>query len=98
MHSQLRSLLLMGVLVLCASTVAVHGQGGLGSITGTVLDQTRGSLAGASIKVVETSTGSTRTATSNEAGLFNVPSLPPGTYKVTVSRQDFRSREVDSLT
>jgi hypothetical protein len=79
----------------CAAGAAA--QSGLGSITGTAIDQTGGRLPGADIKVVEKATGATRAAVSNEAGLFNVPALPPGTYTVTVSLTSFKTKQFDNL-
>ena len=66
------------VLLSLSLAASAAAQGGLGSITGTAIDQTGASLPGADIKVVEKATGATRAAVSNEAGLFNVPALPPG--------------------
>jgi len=68
-----RALLLLGVLISASTAFA---QSGLGSITGTLLDTTGGRLPGAEVKVVETSTGATRTTISNEAGLFNLAWYP----------------------
>jgi hypothetical protein len=76
----------------------VFAQSGLGSISGTILDQTGGSLPGADIKIVEKSTRLTRNAISNDVGLFNAPSLPAGTYTVTVSLENFKTKEFDTLT
>ena len=83
------------VSLMCAANAAA--QGGLGSITGTAVDQTGGRLPGADIKVVEKATGAIRNAVSNEAGLFNVPALPPGTYTVTVSLSSFKTKQFDNL-
>ena len=96
MQRYLCAFLVAGVLLSCA--VGAAAQGGLGSITGTAIDQTGGSLPGADVKVVETATGATRLAVSNEAGLFNVPALPPGSYTVTVSLSNFKSKQFDKLT
>ena len=98
MHRQLRLLIALTVWIVGLVAVRLIAQGGLGSITGTVLDQTGGILPGASIQIVETSTGSARTGVSNEAGLFNVPSLPAGTYDVTLSLQNFKTRKFEKLT
>ena len=93
----------MVLMVLAAFTTFTNAtssfaQSGLGSITGTLLDETGGALAGAEVRVVENSTSAARTTTSNEVGLFNVPSLPPGTYTITLSRADFKTRQVEHVT
>jgi hypothetical protein len=95
MPRQWCALLLVGVLM---SAPAAFAQSGLGSITGTLIDTTGGRLPGADIKVVEASTGATRTTTSNEAGLFNLPSVPPGTYTITISLNSFKTKQLDNIT
>ena len=44
------------------------------------------------------STGATRGTDSNEAGLITLPAVPPGTYTVTITRQDFKTRQIDNVT
>jgi hypothetical protein len=73
-------------------------QSGLGSITGTIVDQTSGRLAGAVVRLVEVSTGAVRTATSNEVGLFSLAAVPPGIYTITISRDDFKARRFADIT
>src|SRR5436305_12418896 len=67
------------------------GQGG-GSvaITGTVTDPSGAVLAGAHIKVTQKNTSATRTNTTDSSGQFNVPSLPPATYTVSVEAPGFK--------
>ena len=93
---------LVAVLVVVGVSMGVTrpaaAQSGLGSITGTVLDQTGGSLAGATVLVLETSTGGTRTVASNTAGLFTLPNVTPGTYTITVSFPSFSTLKLDNVT
>ena len=96
MQRYLCAFVLAVVWLSCAASAAA--QGGLGSIIGTAIDQTGASLPGADIRVVEKATGATRAAVSNEAGLFNVPALPPGTYTVTLSLSNFKTKQFESLT
>src|SRR5258708_39678142 len=64
--------------------------GATGAITGTVLDQRGGAIAGATIVVTNVATGQKeREVASTSAGAFNVPSLPPGTYSVEVTATGF---------
>src|SRR3982074_3438222 len=64
--------------------------GATGAITGTVLDQKGGAIAGATVVVTNVATGQKeREAVSTGAGTFNVPSLPPGTYSVEVTATGF---------
>jgi hypothetical protein len=82
--------------LLCAT--GAFAQSGLGSITATILDATGGRLPGVDIRIVENSTGATRTTTSNEVGLVNLPSVPPGTYTVTITLDSFKGQQLDNIT
>ena len=70
----------------------------LGAIQGTVTDQTKGVLPGVTVTVTNLDTGIIRTATSNDAGVYRVPSLDPGRYKVTAELQGFRTTAQSDLT
>src|SRR5207237_7399921 len=63
-----------------------------GDITGTVTDATGAIVAGATVTIKNTATNAQRTATSNEAGAYNIPSLPPGPYTVRVEMKGFTSQ------
>jgi Carboxypeptidase regulatory-like domain len=61
-----------------------------GIIRGTVTDQSGASVPGATVTVTNTSTGVTRTATTNQDGGFDLENLlAPGTYDVTVDATGF---------
>ncbi len=82
----------LGVLSIALLTPAgLRAQAGAtGAITGTVLDQKGGAIAGATIVVTNVATGQKeREVVSTGAGTFNVPSLPPGTYSVEVAAAGF---------
>ena len=68
-----------------------RGQGGNGSMSGTVTDSTGGAIAGARVSVTNTGTGHTRETQTGQDGIYVVPLLPPGTYTVTVSQAGFSS-------
>ena len=82
-------LLLCGVL--CAP--AVRAQSTNGTITGTVRDSSGLALVGASVKLVQTTTGAERLGTSNELGAFTFPSVVAGEFNVFISAPGFRSAE-----
>jgi hypothetical protein len=65
----------------------------LGSVAGTVLDQSGGVLPGATITLTNAGTAQVMTAVSGEAGAFLFPQVPVGTYKVTVSLEGFKAAE-----
>lgn len=59
-----------------------------GTITGTVLDQTRKPIASAAVEATSESAGATRTTVSDAEGRFSL-SVPAGTYLVRVSSPGF---------
>ncbi len=75
---------------LFAFTGFAFAQGGNTTITGTVTDPQGAVVSGARITVTQLNTSVTRTDTSNGAGQFNVPSLPPATYSVSVEAAGFK--------
>jgi len=60
-----------------------------GTIVGTVTDPTGAVLGGAHVIALETTTGRTRTATTNDQGYYVINSLPPSEYQVKVDVAGF---------
>jgi hypothetical protein len=71
---------------------------GTGSVAGTVTDPSGAIVVGAQVTLTDASTNAQRTATSNEAGRYLFPNLPPGTYSMTTTREGFRVAKISSLT
>ncbi len=63
----------------------------LGSIQGEVTDAAGAKVAGAMVTVEETSTHFKTSVVANATGTFDVPSLNPGTYLVTLTAAGFKS-------
>src|ERR1700719_3961844 len=80
----------LGVLLLCTSAFA---QGNAGRILGTVSDQSGGTVAGATVTVIDTARGVSRTLTSDDAGEYNAPNLTPGSYTVRAEAKGFKKLE-----
>ncbi|MGB0033936.1 MAG: TonB-dependent receptor [Candidatus Acidiferrales bacterium] len=79
------------LVVLTLGVTSSHAQTFRGTILGTVTDSTGASVVGAKITVRNVDTGIERTTQTNEAGEYNVPELPVGTYKVTIESQGFQA-------
>ena len=62
-----------------------------GQITGVVTDATGAVVVGATVTVTNPETSLTRTATTNDAGNYTVPSLLPGIYNVKTEKQGFQA-------
>jgi hypothetical protein len=76
------------VVLLCASTAMAQATA---QISGTVKDSSGAVLPGASVTVTQTETGFKREAVSETDGLFILPSLPIGPYRLEVALQGFRT-------
>src|SRR6202140_3025941 len=82
------------VFLLC---LPAFSQGNPGRILGTVTDQSGGVVAGATVSVIDTERGVTRTLTSDDAGEYNAPNLTPGNYLVRVEAKGFKKLERQSI-
>src|SRR5947209_4577222 len=82
------------VLVLIVSSLFVatptFAQRSTGSIRGTVRDAMQSVLPGATVTVLNEETGLSGTVVTNAAGVYSVPVLPVGLYKVTAELQGFK--------
>ena len=81
--------LLLGGLTLLAGADRALAQGQTGVVTGTVTDGD-GVIPGATVTAIDADTSVTRTAISNEQGVFRLLSLPPGRYTVRVEIEGFK--------
>jgi hypothetical protein len=81
---------LFAVLLLC---LPAFSQGSFGRILGTVTDQSGGVVAGATVTVIDTERGVTRTLTTDDAGAYNAPNLTPGNYTVRAEAKGFKRIE-----
>jgi hypothetical protein len=86
-----RVILVVGVLCcLFWVTPALHAQGNTGTISGTVTDSSKALVAGATVTLTDTASGSVRPTTTNDKGFYVFPYVNPGTYTVTISKEGFR--------
>src|SRR5260221_4019020 len=73
------------------SVSAAFGQAITGTLLGTVLDSSGGSVAGAEVTATNMDTGVSRTTTTGAEGYYSIPNLPPGRYSVTVKFAGFKT-------
>jgi hypothetical protein len=77
--------------VLCVVLAqTAYSQSTSGSIGGVVQDPSKALIPGVTVTVTNTQTGVPATRLTNESGVYNVPGLIPGTYKVTADLPGFR--------
>ena len=65
----------------------------LGAITGSVIDTSGATVPGAKITAHNVATNLEQTATSGADGLYQIPDLPIGTYKLTIALDGFQTEE-----
>ena len=86
--------LALAVLLFSPILPRLLAQSDLGSIRGTVQDQTGAAITGATIQITNTDTATTRTAVSDAQGGFSVLSLVRGAYKAQVAAKGFEQETV----
>src|ERR1700733_14633441 len=62
---------------------------GVSQISGTVQDSSGSAIVGAVVRVTQTETGFTRSAESGIDGVYRLPELPIGPYKLEATQQAF---------
>ena len=75
------------VLLRLAAAQATH------KLSGTVVDTSGAVIAGATVQI-RSANGSVETRQSDTNGYFNISGLPPGSYRLVVSKPDFETREI----
>ena len=96
MSSKLPSLLRMLILVVM-SAFLMHAQAVDATLTGIVTDPTGAAVAGAKIKVINTGTNIAHEATSDSSGVYTVPALNPGEYRIEVEQPGFKRQVLSGI-
>jgi len=73
-------------------------QGTTGTISGTVIDPSGGTVAGATVTVRELNTNAIHTAATSPIGTYTIPQLPPGVYGVKIAQAGFKTMERNGVT
>ena len=71
----------------------LFSQGSSGRIVGNVIDANGGSVAGATVTVLDVDRGTSRVLTTDEAGAYSAPNQLPGNYKVRAEFKGFKTIE-----
>jgi len=75
-----------------------QSQANNGQIEGVVTDANGSAIANSTITVRNIETGTERTVTSDESGVYRIPLLPLGSYRVTVESANFKRLVREGIT
>src|SRR5215831_12678632 len=87
----------MRLTMLLAAGALLTAQTTSTEILGIVTDPTGAAVPGAKVTIVRTSTGESRSATTNHTGEYSFPLIEIGDYRVRVEMQGFKSQTVTGL-
>jgi len=90
--------LLLAAVFLCHPTGVFAQMAGTGVVIGTVTDPSGASISGATVTLTDTATNATRTGTTNDAGRYNFPNVPPGKYNMAITKTGFRPIKISDQT
>jgi hypothetical protein len=97
MRLMLRLKSLMVVLCVLALVPVLLAQSGRGTITGTVTDNTGGVIPGAEITATNIETGVETKTVTTDVGLYRIPYIQPGRYRVAASMSGFKTTVQDNV-
>jgi len=85
-------------LLLAAVALQLPAQSSYGRVTGRVVDQQGAAVPNADIRVKQSNTNFQSATKSNQEGLFDIPSLLPGEYVVTLEAAGFKKYTRSGMT
>ncbi len=85
-------------LLLIAVTSSVFAQTSSGKVIGTVTDQQDAVLTGVKVTAINLATNVQQTTTSSDAGVYSLPALEPGNYRLTAEMAGFNKLNREPIT
>lgn len=70
---------------------------GLTQVSGTVTDPSGAAVVGATVEATNLDTNVKRSTTTDASGIYSLPQIQPGNYRLTVSATGFSTATVDSI-
>src|SRR5436305_8825634 len=90
---RLTRLTIAGLLILCAN----YGQSTRGVLVGSVTDPSGARVASATVTVTDEARNTATRATTNKDGQYTATNLEPGTYRISVEAQGFKTTSVQGV-
>jgi len=87
---------LVSWLITLPASIAQHSSEG--SVSIVVVDASGSVVQGADLQLVDVATGSTQTSQTQEGGTHTFVNLPVGTYRLSISKQGFKSQVFDAVS
>src|SRR5260370_3644887 len=87
----------IATLLILTSSALVFGQAVNANLLGTVTDQTKASIAGATVTITDVKSGTSKTAQTNERGNYDFGAIKAGIYEVTASQTGFKQAKVENV-
>src|SRR3954453_14428461 len=84
---------LVGIACLTLLGTNLVAQSIYGTLTGIVSDPSQAVVAGATLKLRDQQSGSSRETVTNSDGFYTFVSVPPGAYELTVSQPGFETHK-----
>src|ERR1700758_2340336 len=84
-------------LVFGLAAVPANAQSSIaGTVAGQVTDASGAAVPGASVKLVDLGTGAAFASVTNDSGRYDFPTVPPGKYDITFTKEGFTTYEIKS--
>jgi hypothetical protein len=78
------------MVLICIGAVNLSAQTTSATINGQITDPQGGIVSGVEVQAVNIGTGVTNTTKTNENGIYVIPALPPGPYRLVVRKEGFK--------
>src|SRR5450759_3383170 len=96
MRTRLLSLAAVWIAILCMALPA-FAQGERGAITGLITDAVGAVVPNVNVTATQSQTGTTFKAVSTSVGVYRIPYLPSGNYRVTAELKGFKIAIVEPV-
>src|SRR6266702_2049918 len=97
----LRRFVLAIVILLSSLLALAHvspAQTEVASVSGTIVDRSGGLVPSVQVTVINTDTNEKYETKTNNAGVYNVPSVKPGQYRILVNKPGFKKIDLRDVT